>query len=142
VPLPDPNPGLVIRYAYLWREQSGSGKEEGAKDRPCVIVLAVEDRDGERLVTVAPITHSPPRNLDEGLEIPMATKRRLGLDDKPSWIVSTEVNRFTWPGPDLRPVSRERPDVFTFGLLPRALMERLRAQILARGRLGIVPRRE
>jgi hypothetical protein len=142
VPLPDPKPGLVIRYAYLWREQAGNGARGGAKDRPCVIVLAVEDRDRVRLVTVAPVTHSPPRNPDEGLEIPMATKRRLGLDDQPSWIVSTEVNRFIWPGPDLRPVSRERPNVFAFGLLPRALMERLRDQILARGRLGVVPRRE
>ena len=28
--------------------------------------------------------------------------QRLGLDRQQSWIVITEINRFIWPGPDIR----------------------------------------
>ncbi len=58
--LPDPTPGLVIGYAYLWRDEARSGQEEGRKDRPCVIILSVQTLRGETVVTVAPITHAPP----------------------------------------------------------------------------------
>ena len=128
MPLPDPVPGLVISYAYLWGGQQDQGREEGIKDRPCVVVLAVRQEEGERLVTVAPITHAPPRHPTEAIELPAATKRRLGLDDARSWIVATEMNRFPWPGPDLRPVPG-RPGVFAYGSLPRRLMLQLRVRI-------------
>ena len=128
MPLPDPVPGLVISYAYLWRDQRDQGREEGVKDRPCVVVLAVLQREGERIVTVAPITHTPPRQPGEAVEVPAATKRRLGLDDARSWIVATEVNRFPWPGPDLRPIPGKR-GVFAYGTLPRQLMLELRERI-------------
>jgi hypothetical protein len=32
VSLPDPHPGLVIRYAYLWKREYDEGREEGSKD--------------------------------------------------------------------------------------------------------------
>jgi hypothetical protein len=33
---PAPQPGLLIRYFYLWeREEARAGREEGVKDRPC-----------------------------------------------------------------------------------------------------------
>lgn len=128
MPLPDPVPGLVISYAYLWRDQRDRGREEGSKDRPCVIVLAVSEEDGERIVTVAPITHTPPRDPKDAIELPAATKRRLTLDDARSWIVATEMNRFLWPGPDLCPIFG-RPGVFTYGSLPRQLMLQLRERI-------------
>ncbi len=38
---PDPHPGLVIRYAYLWKREHDEGREDGSKDRPCSIVLSV-----------------------------------------------------------------------------------------------------
>ena len=38
--LPAPQPGLVIRYAYLWAREHDRGAEDGAKDRPCAIVAA------------------------------------------------------------------------------------------------------
>ena len=113
---------------------------EGRKDRPCVIVLAMEDRDGDVIVTVAPVTHSPPSASADGVELPPATKARLGLDEKRSWVLSTEVNRFTWPGPDLRPISRARPGVFAYGLVPAAFLQQLRQQIVARGGVGMVRR--
>ena len=140
--LPDPKAGLVISYAYLWRDEARMGRDEGVKARPCVIVLAVEDVAGERVITVAPVTHSPPRHAAEAVEMPAATKARLGLDGAQSWIASTEVNRFVWPGPDLRPISRSHPGDFAFGFIPGALLQRLREQILRHRRIGLVPRRE
>jgi hypothetical protein len=134
---------LVIGYSYLWRDQAAKGWEEGAKDRPCVIVLAVQQEEGGRIVTVAPITHRPPGDAHDGIELPLAVKRRLGLDDQRSWIVATEVNRFLWPGPDLRPISPNRPNEFAYGGLPRKLMHQLIdriSELHRNGRLRMVPR--
>jgi len=53
--LPSPEPGLVINYAYLWRDEYLAGREEGRKDRPSVIILAVRrEADGATVVTVLP----------------------------------------------------------------------------------------
>jgi hypothetical protein len=98
VPLPEPVPGLVIRYSYLWAEEHGRGQEEGVKDRPCAVILVSTDEDGERWVTVLPVTHAPPSVPELAVEIPAATKRRLGLDDERSWVVLSEANRFPVAG--------------------------------------------
>ena len=90
-----PEPGYVVRYSYLWADEYRIGREDGSKDRPCVIVLTVDTlTDGADLVTVLPVTHSPPRDPRLAVEIPLATKHRLGLDDAPSWILVSEANRF------------------------------------------------
>jgi hypothetical protein len=122
VPFPDPQPGLVIRYAYLWRSEEEQGRQEGAKDRPCAVVLTTR-RDGDKLiVVVAPITHTPPRDPGAAIELPGAVKQRLRLDGERSWIITHEVNVFTWPGPDLRPANPgDRVLEFAHGYLPRAL---------------------
>lgn len=112
MPLPRPEPGLVISYAYLWRHEYRRGREEGAKSRPCAIVLATMIEADDVVVTVAPVTHSPPEDPALAIELSAKVKRRLGLDDTPSWIIADEVNRFTWPGPDLRPISRATPGRF------------------------------
>lgn len=140
--LPTPSPGLVISYAYLWREQATSGANEGRKDRPCAIVLTARDEEGDTVVYVAPITHSPP---DDGtaVEVPAAVKRRLGLDAMRSWIITRELNRFVWPGYDLRPISRDKPDEFAWGFLPVELLEAVKRQVAAHQRarrLGAVDR--
>lgn len=108
MPLPIPEPGLVISYAYLWRSDYERGQEEGTKDRPCVIVLTVSTEEGDSVVTVVPVTHAAPEKPDEAVEIPLPTKHRLGLDAARSWVIVSEVNRFVWPGPDLRPVFPHR----------------------------------
>lgn len=127
---PTPRPGLVIRYAFLWREDAARGKEEGDKDRPCAVVLTTRTAHGETVVTVLPITHTPPRNLDLAVEIPAATKARLGLDDDRSWIVVTDANRFIWPGPDLRPRRPGDASSVAYGLLPAGLFEELRGKLV------------
>lgn len=100
--------GHVFRYSYLWHWQHLEGREEGDKDRPClVLALVTTIEDGTPIVRVLPISHSPPVRADEAIEIPPATKRRLGLDDERSWIVLSESNRFAWPGPDIRPIDSD-----------------------------------
>lgn len=131
MPLPTPEPGLVVAYAYLWRAEHQQGREEGVKDRPCAIVLTASDHEGDTIVTVAPVTHVPPNQPDEAVEIPQPTKQRLGLDAERSWVVVNEVNRFVWPGPDLRPVSREQPDRFDYGMLPPGLFRQVRTRLMA-----------
>jgi len=61
MPIPNPEAGLVISYAYLWHGEHQAGQEEGRKDRPSVIVLAtVREADGATTVTVLP-THTARR---------------------------------------------------------------------------------
>jgi hypothetical protein len=135
---------MVIRYAYLWRREHERGLEEGAKDRPCAVLLAVVDEAGQRRVVVLPITHAAPRDPDHAVEIPLATKRRLGLDGERSWIVVTEANRFIWPGPDLRPMRSDDGTTIVYGELPGDLFRVVREKwlALATARRSIVTRSE
>ncbi len=128
--VPKPAPGLVICYAYLWHEEAQAGQEEGTKDRPCAIVLITEIAGGETVITVAPITHTPPIEANAAVEIPLATKKRLGLDDDRSWVVVSETNRFVWPGPDVRPIRRDRPGEFSYGFLPPKFFRQVRDQLV------------
>jgi hypothetical protein len=140
--LPTPEPGLVISYSYLWRDQHLAGAREGRKTRPCAIVVATTDADGDTLVYVAPITHAKP-NDPHAVALPAAVRRRLGLDDAPSWIVTAELNRFIWPGYDLRPIARDKPDTFAWGFLPVEIFAAVKRCIAAhakRRRLGLTPR--
>lgn len=126
---PSPQLGLVISYAYLWHQEYRAGREEGVKDRPCVIILSVRDvADGTTVVRVAPITHATPDNPKAAIELPQAVKRHLGLDTGRSWIILDEINEFTWPGFDLRPVTSAR-DSFAYGFLPPRLFESLMAKL-------------
>lgn len=124
MPIPNPKPGLVISYSYLWHHEHEAGREEGQKDRPSVIVLAVERAvDGATVVTVLPITHSPPRDPASAIEIPMPVKRHLGLDDDRSWIIVSEGNEFLWPGYDLRKLPHT--DRYDYGFLPPRFFNRV-----------------
>jgi hypothetical protein len=141
--LPPPEPGLVINYAYLWHDEHEAGREEGRKDRPSVIVLCVErGEERQTVVTVLPITHRKPDDANAAVEIPIAVKRHLGLDDDASWVVVAEGNEFVWPGYDLR----QRPDgSYGFGFLPPRLFSRIRDAFVAlhnAGRTRKTPRDE
>jgi hypothetical protein len=113
------------------------------KARPCVIVVAVRDETGDTAVYVAPITHSKPVDPVGAVSLPQAVKRRLGLDAQPSWIITTELNRFIWPGYDLAPISRENPDTYAWGFLPGSIFAAVKRSILAnrhRQRLAVTGR--
>jgi hypothetical protein len=74
---------------------------------------------GRTVAYVLPITHTPPITNEDGVEIPLTTKQRLGLDTERSWIITTELNQFTWPSPDLRPTAAGE---YIYGYLPGKLM--------------------
>ncbi len=94
----EPKVGWVFRYSYLWHWQHLEGREEGDKESAALVLAIVATLDdGTTAVRVLPITHSPPSDPADAVEIPAATKRRLGLDDQRSWIILTESNRFIWP---------------------------------------------
>jgi hypothetical protein len=128
VAFPAPVPGLVIRYSYLWASEYARGQEEGVKDRPCAVVLTTADEAGDQVVTVLPISHTPPSNPLLAVEIPAAVKRRLKLDNERSWVILAEANRFTWPGPDLRPGDAQST---AYGPLPYGLFEEIRLKFIA-----------
>lgn len=130
MPLPQPVPGLVIRYSYLWRREAEAGMDEGRKARPAVVVLAVTRTDGRTLVTVAPVTHSPPVSSDRGVALPPRVKEHLGLDDAASWVITDDLNVFEWPGFDLVPLPGH-PGDYAYGLLPARLFVRIRDAIAA-----------
>lgn len=128
--LPNPEPGLVLSYSYLWKHQAQTGNEEGAKNRPCAVTLVIEKSDTETVVWVAPITHTDPDDREIAIEIPPRIKNHLGLDGERSWIILNEVNIFFWPGPDLRPVPGSK-GIFGYGYLPPKLYDKIREKMLA-----------
>jgi len=122
-----------------------AGQEEGIKDRPCEVILVTTDEDGEQWVTVLPVTHVQPSPPELAVELPAATKRRLGLDDERSWVVLSEANRFLWPGPDLRPARAGDAASVAYGQLPYTLFEQIRQKFIAAiraRRADVVPRSE
>ncbi|HEY1750350.1 MAG TPA: growth inhibitor PemK [Caulobacteraceae bacterium] len=139
---PKPEPGLVVRYSYLCSREAALGREEGSKDRPCAIILAARQGEGD-FVYVLPVTHSPPQSPGDAIEIPPATKARLGLDTERSWVVLTETNAFVWPGPDLRFLPGGGPETLAYGMLPPAFFREVRDRFVAgvRARRSRVTRR-
>lgn len=78
--------------------------------------------DDKTVLYVLPITHTPPENPEHAIELPLATKQRLGLDDARSWIVTTEYNKFTWVGYDVRVLPSGG---YSYGTLPRKLIQQV-----------------
>jgi hypothetical protein len=104
-------------------------RDGGRKDRPCVIITAVKRvADGRFRVRVLPLTHRP-TEPSRSIAVPPKVKRHLGLDPDASWIVLDEINEFIWPGVDLRPVSRVKPGVWTFGVLPSEIFDEIRTKL-------------
>lgn len=127
---PAPRPGLVIRYSLLWSREARSGATEGRKDRPCAIVVAVPRDDfGDTRVVVVPVTHTPPVEAATAIVLSAEVKAALGLDSAPSWVCLDELNLFSWPGYDLRPIAGT--DRIDYGVLPQPLFERIRRGVVA-----------
>lgn len=121
---------MVIRYSYLWLREHRQGQDEGSKDRPCAIILALTGSDDDKQVLVVPITHSPPETPEHAIELPLAVKRHLGLDGERSWIIYSESNLFAWPGPDIRRVAGRDDSSISYGFLPPRLFAELRRRFL------------
>jgi hypothetical protein len=124
-----PEPTDVLSYVYLWADEAAQGREEGSKERPVVVVLAVE-QVGKRLeVIVAPFTTKAPHRGDAHFELAPATIQRLGLSADRCWVVTTELNRFRWPGPDIRPIRGTGDRSPYYGKLPASQFIKLREMI-------------
>lgn len=137
---PDFAAGQVVLYEYLWAREAESRQRHGRKERPCAVVISITDRNGAVRLFLSPVTHSPPAGSGDAIEIPADVKRRLGLDDAPSWLVVTELNTTLIPAPEFR-MTPDRQ--WAFGFLPRALLARavdaVRANA-AKRRLAIIDR--
>ena len=96
--------------------------------------MSVVDEEGEQEILVLPITHTPPHNPADAIEIPFHTKNRLGLDSDRSWIVIAEANEFVWPGPDLRPIQGRDESTIAYGTLPPRFFAHVRDKFLMRDR--------
>ena len=68
-----------------------------------------------------------------GVPIPTAVKRHLGLDGDPSWIITTEINRFIWPGPDIRPARGS--DTSLYGAIPAWPFDQVKQEISTNARI-------
>jgi len=122
--VPAPAPGLIIRYDYLWADEQAEGRDQG-KDRPACIVVVLDKPNMPQFVGVLPITHAPPMVAGGSIEIPAATRKRLGLDDAPSWVRVSEYNVELWPPPGLAIVPNTNE--FAYGFIPPALFEKIRS---------------
>ena len=56
---------------------------------------------------------------------------KLKLDGERHWLRVDELNRFAWPGYDLRPIPGTKGD-YAYGMLPRSIFDALREKILSR----------
>lgn len=128
VQIPEPKAGMVINYEYLWARQYNMGWVSGEKIRPCAILAVMEGKD-DTTVFVSPITHTAPYHPEQSILLPQETKQRLGLDSHKSWMMVNEVNKFTWPSPELYRVPRRHPTTYTYGMLPEAVLLEARQKL-------------
>jgi hypothetical protein len=128
VALPEPRPGLVIRYDYLWQREAVAGRDLG-KDRPACLVAASEPTAAPRFVVILPITHAAPTGDTVGIEIPRRVRQALGLDDAPCWVIVSEYNVDEWPNAGLTPLPGH-PGLFSYGFVPPGLFARIKAEFL------------
>jgi hypothetical protein len=126
--LPEPKPGLVIRYDYLWTHEAATGRDQG-KDRPAGLIAASDATARPRFVVILPITHRAPTGDTVGIEIPPKVRHALGLDDAPSWVIVSEHNVDAWPNAGLAPLPG-RPTVFSYGFIPPGLFAKIKATFL------------
>ena len=126
--LPDPKPGLVARYDYLWTHEAAGGREQG-KNRPACLVAATDRAARPRYVVLLPITHRAPSGATVGIEIPARVKQAIGLDDAPSWVIVSEHNVDEWPNGGLSPVPGQA-ESFAYGFLPPGLFAQVKAAFL------------
>lgn len=93
--------------------------------------MVTKNDEGDTVVTVLPVTHTPPFDPGLAVGIPRQIKQRLGLDDERSWIVLSEANRFLWPGPNLRMARAGDPSSVVYDYLPAKFFETVRTRFIA-----------
>jgi len=117
---PEPSPGLVVRYDYVWSREAAVGRTQG-KDRPACLVAGSDSTATPRFVVLLPITHSPPRGDTVAIEIPAKVRQSIGLDDERCWMVVSEFNVDEWPNAGLS---------FAYGSVPPGLFAVIKERFL------------
>ncbi len=110
-----------------------------------MVVLATLKREHGTELLVVPVTTRPPRPGDAAVEIPARVRQHLSLGEERAWIVVDEINRFTWPGPDIRPIRRGDEITPRYGSVPGKLLEQVRREMekaIAAGKLKMTKRTE
>jgi hypothetical protein len=141
MPLPRPEPGLVIRYDYLWLRETASVRVSG-KERPACLVATLDQEADPQLVLILPITHWRPTGETTGIEVPPMVADHLGLDAARSWIVISEANVDFWPNAGLAPIPGRR-GVYAYGFLPPSFFAKVRdgfVQLFEKRRAKLVRR--
>ncbi len=135
--LPEPDPGLVFRYDFLWSREAKGGRTS-SKDRPACIAVASDTEMIRRRVIILPITHSKPAAGAIGVEIPSAVRKALGLDDAPCWVIVSEYNVDNWPNAGIAPLPGSKA-VYAYGHLPPGLFDKIKKEFLRLfdGRRGV-----
>lgn len=128
--------GDVIRYDYLWKQEHDAGRRDGAKDRPCAVVLTSTTReDGSKQVILVAISHTPPKPEEGAIDIPLKLARHLRLDDDRCWIKTHQVNVLSWqPGRIPDGVVPLKDGSWKYGQLPGSLGKRIVEQIRSHAR--------
>lgn len=132
--MPEPKPGMVMRYDYLWSNEAAAGGDQG-KDRPACLVAASDASATPRFVVLLPITHTPPSGDTVGVEIPRRVREALGLDDARSWVVVSDHNVDEWPSAGMLPLPG-RPGVFAYGFVPPRLFTEIKIRFIALAEQG------
>jgi hypothetical protein len=137
VALPEPRPGLVVRYDYLWTEEAAAGRDQG-KDRPACLIAASDSSSRPRFVVLLPITHTEPAGSTVGIGIPPKVRQALGLDDEPCRVIVSEHSIDEWPNAGLQPIPG-RPGAFAYGFVPPRLFARIKAGFVELAKAGRSP---
>lgn len=112
----------------LWNSERRGGREDGAKDRPCAVVLVTpSDR-----VILCGITHTDPGSDALRVELGNETKAVLNLDAGSQWIDCSEVNETTWDDAGFAPTPE---GYWEYGALAaetaQEMLDKVRAQLSA-----------
>lgn len=116
MPLPEPRPGLVIRYDYLWTREAAAGRIQG-KERPACLVAATDSSISPRFIVILPITHTRPNKDTVGIEIPAKVRAALGLDDAKSRVIVSEHNVDEWSNAGSRRFPAGHRGMTAFGII-------------------------
>ncbi|WP_299592829.1 hypothetical protein [uncultured Tateyamaria sp.] len=116
--LPEPRPGLVVGYDFLFREQADVGMENANKPHPSAIILVVR-KELQTRVSLLAISHAPPSPTEAPyrLKLTSAECRQMGLDSGDHWVNLRDINSFDWPGYDLVPSAPGKQ--FVYGTMSR-----------------------
>jgi len=124
--------GSLIVYPYRWQSEADQNRSiDGAKDRPCCVVVTVTRTDGKTLYYLAAISSKPPGKDQAALAVPPLEGRRGGLDPlRKAWVYVGEVNADVMEdSPYLEP---QKP----LGAFSKTFMAKIRAELHTRFRAG------